>query len=198
MHRKRYILMSGAIMVFWPVVMIGVFRMFGVRIWSPLQADASPLLSSELVLVWFTIDCTYFEPSFEINIEKRHSMYTAGHSWIHRESVVDPKLQIQKIHWVGIQNLFLASCTMTQYNTTRDRRVKPWFYKLIYCVMSCSNCHWDGTHYTCPHRHAPHITKSVIPRLNNNKLLLLNLWCYFSTYLYLFFNRNDEYQAVLQ
>ena len=41
----KHTFINGAIMVFW------VFRMFWVQFWSHLQADASSLLSAELVLV---------------------------------------------------------------------------------------------------------------------------------------------------
>ena len=42
----KHTFINGAIMVFW------VFRMFWVQFWSHLQADASSLLSAELVLVF--------------------------------------------------------------------------------------------------------------------------------------------------
>ena len=73
LHRKRYIDEWCNTGVLTSCHYKG-FRMFRVRIWYPLQSDTSPPLSSELVLVWFTNSCTYFEPLFEINIKKSHSM----------------------------------------------------------------------------------------------------------------------------
>ena len=73
----KHTFINGAIMVFW------VFRMFRVQFWSHLQADASSLLSAELVLVFMhyrnTQSCFEFFMSNDNALNRSNKM---SKNWI--------------------------------------------------------------------------------------------------------------------